>query len=305
MKKNITIAAILLVIPASTTFAADLPFKREPIQTTVVVPMWSGFYAGLNAGATWADNSYVSASTWEVYQPAFSADYVSSSFLSNSALGISNVSAGFIGGAQAGYNWQFGTNFISGAEADFQGVTGSSIQAGRLIGSGYDDDGVPGTILSNQKFSSSLNYFGTVRGRLGYLATPALMIYGTGGLAYGGMTLRGDNLQLWTFGNEYSDYKYTMGGSTGFSTTRVGWAAGGGSEWMFTSNWSAKAEYVYYDLGKISGSITNNQFGYSAAAGDNFLESITSFSRKVTGNIVRAGVNYHFNFEAAPVVAKF
>ena len=68
-----------------------------------------------------------------------------------------------------------------------------------------------------------------MRGRVGYLITPTLLIYGTGGFAYG---------QVSAFG---------------FNTTPTGWTAGGGVEWMFAPHWSAKAEYLYVDLSNMSG----------------------------------------------------
>ena len=70
-------------------------------------------------------------------------------------------------------------------------------------------------------------------------------------------------------------------------------------------NWSAKAEYLYYDLGNATGNIVNGAYGVNNAAGYNAIESVTNHSRRINGNIVRAGVNYHFNFASAPVVAKY
>jgi outer membrane immunogenic protein len=85
----------------------------------------------------------------------------------------------------------------------------------------------------------------------------------------------------------------------------VGWTAGGGAEWMFMPNMSAKVEYLYYDLGTASGSVVNPFYGVQAAAGRNGLESVTNYSSRVNGNIVRAGVNYHINFAPAPIIAKY
>ena len=112
-----------------------------------------------------------------------------------------------------------------------------------------------------------------LRGRLGFLITPTLLVYGTGGFAYGGLN-----------GN----------GITGnYSNTRTGWTAGGGVEWMFMPNWSAKAEYLYTDL-----SSTNQTYwgtGYQVG-----------YHHHPQFNTVRAGVNYHFNFGGgAPVLAKY
>ena len=117
----------------------------------------------------------------------------------------------------------------------------------------------------------SLNWFGTVRGRAGYLFTPTLLAYGTAGFAYGGV----------------------QGNVSGYSNTRTGWTAGGGLEWLFMPHWTAKVEYLFVDLdsGGTTGYYTGYQWG-------------TRHHPQV--NVVRAGVNYHFNFGApAPVLAKY
>ena len=108
---------------------------------------------------------------------------------------------------------------------------------------------------------------------------PHFLIYGTGGFAYG--EVRRDNN---FFGGWW--------GNNNNNATKTGWTAGGGVEWMFMPNWSAKAEYLYTDLN--SGGQTG-PFGFQ-----------TGYHHHPQFNIVRAGVNYHFNFGgAAPVVAKY
>jgi outer membrane immunogenic protein len=116
--------------------------------------------------------------------------------------------AGPFGGVQVGYNFQRG-NFVFGAEADFQGAHISD---------------------SNAFDKSELNWFGTVRGRLGYSFNRAL-IYGTGGFAFG--NVENSVAALHPFSN---------------SETQTGWVAGGGVEYKVTPAWSAKAEYQYLDL---------------------------------------------------------
>lgn len=74
---------------------------------------------------------------------------------------------------------------------------------------------------------------------------------------------------------------------------------------MFLPNWSAKVEYLYYDLGRVSGPFVNTWSGLGSNANISDLESVTNFSARASGNIVRAGVNYHFNWSAAPIVAKY
>ena len=132
---------------------------------------------------------------------------------------------GFIGGAQAGYNWQSG-NIVFGLETDFQGSTMEDNRT--CIGC------TPGLSLD---FNSKLQWLGTVRGRLGYAVGPSLF-YATGGFAYGDVKTAINNV--------------------GFSDTRTGWTVGGGIETPFTllglfgPNWTATTEYLYVDLGDHS-----------------------------------------------------
>jgi outer membrane immunogenic protein len=135
---------------------------------------------------------------------------------------------------------------------------------------------------------------------------PTLLVYGTGGLAYGGVNANVQNTQFWiTTGGANAGSNSVITGNSPYSSTQVGWAAGGGLEWMFMQNWSAKAEYLYYDLGNAAGTAVNSYIGTGGFSGNNGLQSVTNYTGRVSGNIVRAGVNYHFNFASTPVVAKF
>ncbi len=115
---------------------------------------------------------------------------------------------GGFGGGQVGYNFQRG-NIVFGVEADFQGA-------------GISD--------SNSYAKSEMDYFGTVRGRVGYAFGRAL-VYGTGGFAFG-------------------DVQNSNGGSHPWSAseTQTGWVAGGGVEYKLAPNWSGKVEYQYLNL---------------------------------------------------------
>jgi outer membrane immunogenic protein len=189
---------------------------------------------------------------------------------------------GFIGGAQIGYNYQV-TNWLFGIEADIQGMLENSnfTASTSVIG----NNGLP--VTTQLDGSKQLDYLGTVRGRLGFLATPTLLLYGTGGLAYGGVTSSASisqaNQNAPTFGST----------AASVSETRTGWTAGAGLEWLFLPNWSAKAEYLYYDLGDVSynagllqGAFSNGLVRYAVSP---------QVSTRFDGNIVRVGVNYHFN----------
>ena len=98
--------------------------------------------------------------------------------------------------------------------------------------------------------SYSLDYLGTVRARVGYLLTPALLAYGSGGLAYGQANLI-TQTSLFAAAPSGALAGFAAG-SANYSNLLVGWTAGGGMEWMFHPNWSVKAEYLYYDLGAVS-----------------------------------------------------
>ena len=284
MKKSLLAAtALALAVSAGSALAADLPSKKAaPLLPPPPPPpaLWTGFYVGLNAGYTWSDSNTTSIATSPVIPGALPA--VLSAFGSGI---VSTNSDGFIGGGQIGYNYQFANAFVAGIEADIQGVAGSNNAATSV-------SGVAG-FSSTLSASRSLDYLGTVRGRIGYLITPSLLVYGTGGLAYGQANLTTSVLQV--------AGAATVGTSAGtFSDTRVGWTAGGGVEWLFLPKWSAKVEYLYYDLGSVT---TNSTLAFPGV-----VVGATQSSARFNGHVVRAGVNYHFNLfspAAAPVVAKY
>ena len=305
--KKLLLSSIAFAALAANAVAADLPTQKAPPAVTPE-PLWKGFYIGLNAGGTWSNNNTINSSTWLLFQPAGSADNYTAAILSGPQ--SSSSAGGFIGGGQIGYNWQAryaGYNFITGVEADMQGIAASNGNQNRwnFNPNAGLSAGHPYALSTNVQGNSNLSWLGTVRGRLGYLVMPTLVVYGTGGLAYGAYS---SNTQLSQNWNDISGggHNYFNYGASSSSTTMVGWTAGGGAEWMFMPNWSVKAEYLYYDLGNMSGSLVNNYYGLNASSGDNGSESITNYSKRISGNIVRAGVNYHFNLaNVAPIIAKF
>jgi outer membrane immunogenic protein len=205
---------------------------------------------------------------------------------------------GFIGGAQFGYNWQ-ASKFVVGIEADIQGLANSrrttvvngAIALGTLV------PGAGQTVVSTATVSQSLDYLGTVRGRAGLLVTPALLAYATGGFAYGGAKAS-TSLTQSLVPNSIDVGVWNSVGN--FSGVRYGWTAGAGAEWKFSSNWSAKAEYLYYDLGSVSYAGTPIA---TTIGGFAFSTNTIQSSTRYNGNIVRVGVNYSFN--PAAVVAKY
>ncbi len=296
MKHTVSTLALCAAFIGGPALAADLPSRKAPPPTyyePTPVAAWTGFYVGVNAGGAFGGSSSANTSAYDLYDLPGAAPGAAFATSANSSAALSNSS--FIGGGQVGYNWQFNNRFVAGLETDIQGVDGNtSALAG---GVGYDplSGATPITTTQVQK---SLDYLGTVRGRLGFLATPSLLIYATGGLAYGGV-----NLQTSSSSVDAASVFAPGFGSGSVSNTQVGYTVGGGLEWMFAHNWSAKLEYLYYDLGSAtaSGAAVSGVNG----AGATQWAYAPSTSARFDGHIVRAGLNYHFNWAApAPVVAK-
>ncbi len=134
--------------------------------------------------------------------------------------------------------------------------------------------------------------------------TPTLLLYGTGGFAYGGVNSSVSITQQDLFGPPVADFSAPYGSFASVSSTHGGWTAGGGLEWMFLPNWSVKVEYLYYSLGGVNfgaPQLLNLFTDTHTLAWTSALSASTSFH----GNIVRAGINYHFNWAPPPIVAKY
>ena len=305
--KNLLLSATALglALTAGSAYAADLPSRKAPPTYIAPAPVatWTGFYVGLNAGGTFGGSQSTNVGTYGLSSnPAFAGSLAVASASALAGTGNFPVSnGGFIGGGQIGYNYQFYNNFLVGLEADIQGLAGGSSTATSAIGAG-----VPGfplnAVSGGVTTSKSLDYLGTVRGRIGYLVTPTLLLYGTGGLAYGGAnssTSVFQGISGPTFG-----ITTAFGTAGSYSDTLVGWTAGAGLEWLFMPNWSAKLEYLYYDLGTVS--YGSGALGSTFTGGGSFFTNVVGTTTKFDGHIVRAGVNYHFNWGApAPVLAKY
>ena len=331
MKKSLfSAAALTLALAAGSAFAADLPSRKAPPYVPPP-PMWTGFYVGLNAGYTFSDsnNIWVNSGVIAVngVVPVIISTVTGNSLVaaaaaaSQSGLAPAGNSGGFLGGGQIGYNWRFASNFVAGVEADIQGVAegrGSSSVTNAVSLTGFGFPFFPGDFWASQiSASKSLDYLGTVRGRIGWLFTPTLLVYGTGGLAYGGVNASLNILSAPVRPAPPAFYS-GMTGSAAFSDTRVGWTVGGGLEWMFMPNWSAKVEYLYYDLGSVALNgapmaslgtgvfVTTPGLAYGMPPGAVAFATSATARARFNGHIVRAGVNYHFNFGApAAVLAKY
>ncbi len=294
-----SLVAISLALSAGSALAADLPSLKAPPVILPPPPLWTGFYFGANVGGIFDASTGATIAAAPLFNDTTGAALGAPSYFGTASAasigGNASLSnAGVIGGGQAGYNWQFNNNFLAGLEADIQGTTLSS----NATASGAATEPSTGSLVSTTAaLTKSLSYLGTVRGRLGFLATPTLLVFGSGGLAYGGMNFTAGLFQT----SSNSNFPYSAV-SADYNDARIGWTAGGGVEWMFAPNWSAKVEYLYYDLGTASAA---NALSAAVPAGNLLYGSYYQTSTHFNGHVVRAGVSYHFQwFSPATVVAK-
>jgi outer membrane immunogenic protein len=255
--KLASLGGLAMIAAASQAHAADIypggGGSLKDVPPAYIAPAWQGFYAGVNGGYGSRANSgqfgYAGCSSCD---PAFGA------------YGGIGADGGF-GGGQIGYNWQgiFGNPaIVLGIEADIQG-SGISGKA---------------TDPYAEHFKTDLDWFGTLRGRLGYAAGNAL-IYATGGFAYGGLKQHAED-------NYYSPpTAYYLS-----NDTVTGYVVGGGVEYKFNPAWSLKLEYQYLDFGRNNPGTTADAIGagYGAtAAADGFRIQEDAY------HTVRVGLNYH------------
>jgi outer membrane immunogenic protein len=266
VKKTLIAATLAAVTTAGAASAADLPRRAAPPLLPPPIPVftWTGAYFGINAGYISSDRNFVN--TVGVF-PGNEAAIVAGARPRT----INLNTDGFTAGGQVGYNYQIG-NFVLGVEAD-----AAYTDMDRTVG-------VVGTAGGFSVARQTLDYLGTVRGRVG-IAFDRVLVYGTGGFAYGDTTYRGI-------------YYTAVNGAPLFagaqSRTDTGWVAGGGIEYALptdsflnffrSSAVTVKAEGLYYDLGRRNIVLNPTALGAGAYA-----------SRYETnGFIARVGLNYKF-----------
>jgi outer membrane immunogenic protein len=236
--KRVLLSTVAILVAVGSASAADI---RGPMSAPVKAPAyvaplwtWTGFYVGGNIGWGWSDGD----GTLTV-PPAFGGP---------STGRITGSGDGFLGGIQVGYNWQMGA-LVYGIETDFQGSGGSGNISGTLA------PGALAVVATNDT-----EWFGTIRGRLGY-AMDRWLFYVTGGGAYVENSARG-----------------TIGG-VAYRDRALGWSwtVGAGVETMLANNWSVKGEYLYI-----------------SSPSDAPVPPGSRLTGSTDSHILRLGVNYHF-----------
>ncbi|MGA7487943.1 MAG: TonB-dependent receptor, partial [Xanthobacteraceae bacterium] len=253
------------VYDAPAGVAGPLVFKA-PLRSAWT---WAGFYLGGTIGYGWGTSK-----TDTVFSDLAGAGQV---FASNA----SNRLDGAIGGAQAGYNWLAG-NLLAGVEGDLN-YSGQRAGLAAVCPGEICNPALVGVVgdpsaLALFEQGQKLEWFATLRGRLGATVTPGAVAYVTGGLAVGEVMTAGT-----VFGFDGDGEQVNTIVSS--HNTKAGWTAGGGVEARLFGNWTGKIEYLYLDLGSIT-TVPTPAPGATLAA---------AFNSRVTDNIVRLGVNYKFD----------
>jgi outer membrane immunogenic protein len=274
MKRMLIGIAAIASLLSTSAFAADLaarPYSKAPVYVEPVYN-WTGFYIGGNVGYSWGRSRDTATLTNGAGTVLFT-DIASRNM------------DGVVGGGQAGYNWQT-SSWLFGLEADFQGTGQRGDHVFTCpIGVCTPTTGVvsvfPGPAVP-VALSQKLEWFGTVRGRVGVAVVPTVLLYATGGLAYGDVKTSATVAGL---------------GTTSSDNIRVGWTVGAGVEAAIgNSAWTAKLEYLYMDIGRSAGTFATT----TGALGGGTL--VATYNSRITDNIVRAGLNYRFG---GPVIAKY
>jgi outer membrane immunogenic protein len=272
LMRTVIAAAAIALAPLS-ALAADMPVRAPAPAPVFVAPIfsWSGFYVGLNLGASFGGSD--NAAT--IGTPGFVG--LVAPGIAPAALAVGD--SGFVGGAQAGMNWQMGA-MVFGVEADIQFADQG--KSASFIGANLPSPPFGAGLSLTTSANYSLDYFGTVRARLGFTPFDRMLVYATGGLAWGNAKL--SNSVVVT-----QDTTIAWAGRS--SSTKTGWTLGAGVEYALTQNFTMKAEYLYYDLGSISSYAAGNTTVRSIA----LLNGVDYVARKnVRGDIVRVGFNYKF-----------
>ena len=273
-------ATALLLVSMAPAMAQSPPPPPPPVMVSGV--NWSGLYVGADVGGGWSNQSF--GTSVPTTGPSGAANTLITAPFDGSlgwGTGLSGSATGFTGGGHIGYNWDFGRSIVLGVEADIQYLGGTITD-----NSTFTSPATPAPASTiNNSVNASTRWFGTLRGRIGTTAfNPNLLIYGTGGFAYGRNSVT-DTMTTSLAGALVEKFPFSM------STTATGYTAGGGVEWALNSQWSVKAEYLYVHLNNNSiENVATTVLGARALTTDAMAFKASSPSI----NIARIGVSYHF-----------
>jgi outer membrane immunogenic protein len=270
------------VVALASANAADMYRAPEPVgagglKDDPYLPLWAGFYGGINGGYAWGDvkASDQACSTFVTVEAGGAAndgDESPNFSACNSKTARFHPNGGF-GGGQIGYNIQR-DRLVFGLEVDLGGMDLSGRKTVAVTRFNNQGNPVAGTL----DLSSDGGFYGDFTGRLGY-AYRDYLFYAKGGAAF-----------------LDSKFQFSSNGLQGSeSNTLWGYTVGGGAEWMFRPNWSLKAEYLHFDFRSSTASASNKSACVSTDPGDDVCSESSNEKVKFnpTVDTVKVGINYH------------
>ena len=264
--RKLILAGASLVAAGALAVAGNASAADMPVKAPVIAPFtWTGIYLGINAGYGTGTSEVDAYCT----NPA---GVISGTGCSAAAPSSLKPSGGSVGG-QIGANYQTGL-FVWGVEGDIH-VSHINDSSALPVACCAPTFFSPTALLTR---AQNLDWFGTVRGRLGLALWDRTLVYGTGGLMYGEEVVN-SNLVFPAI-----NYQAQSSG------THSGWVAGGGIEYAFTNRLSAKVEGLYYNLGSETVAVATNVA--PAGAPPAVFTETTHFDYK--GALVRLGANLKF-----------
>ncbi|MFN3890466.1 MAG: outer membrane protein [Beijerinckiaceae bacterium] len=297
--RRLLLGSVAITAMSAAAIAADLPARGPAVAPAPVyaapIFTWSGFYVGLNAGAGFGNRD---DRGWRAYTT--NSDFAEDAADFNALIAgrhRSGDDAGFTGGAQIGYNWQFG-GMVVGLEADVNYLDRNGGSRSYDVLDVAGPGGPYDVVLRGNRGGS--NWFGTIRPRIG-VAFDRTMLYATGGLAWGGSRAGGGSVTVYQADSDQIVARWEGRRRSG---SNWGWTLGAGIEHAFTNNWSAKLEYLYVDLDRGGDSNLVRVSGPTQADQVYFRTGRNSDSF----HVIRAGLNFRFGGPASasgPVVAAY
>lgn len=240
---TVFVACVSMIGATERALSDGVPYDYGPSSYPAPHLGWTGFYIGAHLGGTWG-SSTATGSTGVTLDDSWSYS-----------------PSGLVAGGTLGYNWQLGP-VIYGLEGDL-GNLGLAGSGGYYVPFGYD-----------ASTTTDAGFYMTLRGRLGVLMN-GWMLYATGGYIGASTTVSVlEACDIWC------SVPTVSAESSGF---RNGWTIGGGFEAALEGAWSAKVEYLYYDLGSVS---------LTTPAGSGIGSN--TWNVETDGSLVRAGINYRF-----------
>ncbi|MGA3011724.1 MAG: outer membrane beta-barrel protein [Terracidiphilus sp.] len=277
LKELLFAGVIAVTFIGATALAADTAKVESPLPSAAVSD-WSGFYVGAELSAKLADTTWTTTSVVDAGEP----------IVPDASSPRKYDPVGVRGGMYFGYNHQLAKPWVSGIEVDWADANKTTTKAG-IPGCSILCLGDPGPVADTS--SVRMGWDSSARARLGYLLTPRLLTYGTGGIAW--QKIKSTATCQFSgpdpLCNGVPEAPFATASS---SAARIGWTIGVGAESRFAKNWILRGEYRYAGFG--TGNVQSN---LTDGTGDGFVTNL-SYQDKVNTQSATLGIAYRFTRRA-------